>query len=162
MRRSPKRGATSGYRGPMRANFPDPDSLARQFAVTAPRPGSCRILVVDDEPVVRRFAVRVLEAEGFLVSEAADGADALRLLREEVPDVDAVLSDIVMPRLNGVELLQILSSTHPQLPVLLMSGYASAELEGMGIAAPCAILAKPFTPERLVEELRRCLRGAGV
>jgi CheY-like chemotaxis protein len=118
--------------------------------------------VVDDEPLVRRFAVRVLEGEGFLVSEAADGAEALRLLREEAPDVDAVVSDIVMPRLNGVELLQVLSSTHPQLPVLLMSGYASGELESMGIAAPCAILAKPFAPERLVEELRRCLRGAGV
>jgi CheY-like chemotaxis protein len=118
--------------------------------------------VVDDEPVVRRFAARVLEAEGFLVFEAADGADALRLLQEEVPDVDAVVSDIVMPRLNGVELLQVLSSTHPKLPVLLMSGYAGGELEGMGIAAPCGILAKPFAPERLVVELRRCLRGAGV
>jgi two-component system cell cycle sensor histidine kinase/response regulator CckA len=118
--------------------------------------------VVDDEPLVRRFAARVLEEEGFRVSQAADGAEALRLLGEAVPDVDAVVSDIVMPRLNGVELLQILSSTHPQLPVLLMSGYASGELEGMGIAAPCAILPKPFAPERLVEELRRCLRGAGV
>ena len=118
--------------------------------------------MVDDEPVVRRFAARVLKAEGFLVSEAADGAEALRLLREELPDVDAVVCDIVMPRLNGVELLQALSSTHPQLPVLLMSGFASRELEGMGIAAPCAILAKPFAPERLVEELRRCLGGAGV
>ena len=118
--------------------------------------------MVDDEPVVRRFATRVLEAEGFLVSQAVDGAEALRLVREEVPGIDAVVSDIVMPRLNGVELLQALSSTHPHLPVLLMSGYASRELEGMGIAAPCAILAKPFTPERLVEALRRCLRGAGV
>jgi len=139
-----------------------PDPLAKRFVVTAPSPGSCRILVVDDEPVVRRFATRVLEAEGFLVSQAADGAEALRLLREAVPAVDAVVSDIVMPRLNGVELLQVLSSTHPHLPVLLMSGYAHRELEGMGIAAPCAILAKPFAPERLVEELRRCLRGAGV
>jgi CheY-like chemotaxis protein len=139
-----------------------PDTFAKRFAVTAPRPGCSRILVVDDEPLVRRFAVRVLEGEGFLVSEAADGAEALRLLREEAPDVDAVVSDIVMPRLNGVELLQVLSSTRPQLPVLLMSGYASGELESMGIAAPCAILAKPFAPERLVEELRRCLRGAGV
>jgi two-component system cell cycle sensor histidine kinase/response regulator CckA len=130
--------------------------------VTAPSAGPCRILVVDDEPLVRRFAARVLEEEGFRVSEAPDGAEALRLLREEVPDADAVVSDIVMPRLNGVELLQILSSTHPQLPVLLMSGYASGELEGMGIAAPCAILAKPFAPERLVKELRRCLRGASV
>ena len=118
--------------------------------------------MVDDEALVRRFAVRVLEEQGFRVSEAGDGAEALRLLLEEAPDVDAVVSDIVMPRLNGVELMQILSSTHPQLPVLLMSGYASGELEGMGIAAPCAILPKPFAPERLVEELRRCLRGAGV
>ena len=118
--------------------------------------------MVDDETLVRRFAVRVLEEEGFRVSEAADGAEALRLLQKEAPDVDAVVSDIVMPRLNGVELLQILSSTHPQMPVLLMSGYASGELESMGIAAPCAILPKPFARERLVEELRRCLRGAGV
>jgi DNA-binding NtrC family response regulator len=118
--------------------------------------------VVDDEPLVRRFTARILEEEGFLVSQAADGIEALRLLREEVPDVDAVVSDVVMPRLNGVELLQVLSSTHPKLPVLLMSGYAGGELEGMGIAAPCGILAKPFAPERLVVELRRCLRGAGV
>ena len=118
--------------------------------------------MVDDEPLVRRFAARVLEEEGFLVSQAADGVEALRLLREEVPDVDAVVSDVVMPRLNGVGLLQVLSSTHPQLPVLLMSGYAGRELADMGIAAPCGILAKPFAPERLIEELRRCLGGAGV
>jgi two-component system cell cycle sensor histidine kinase/response regulator CckA len=136
--------------------------LSRPDASRFLPPDTCRILVVDDEPLVRRFAARVLEEEGFLVSEAADGAEALRLLREQVPAVDAVVPDIVMPRLNGVELLQILSSSHPQLPVLLMSGYASGELEGMGIAAPCAILPKPFAPERLIEALRRCLRGAGV
>ena len=162
MRRPRKRAGASGYQGRMPADFLDPQLLVKRFFVTAPRPGSCRILVVDDEPVVRRFATRVLEAEGFLVSQAADGAEALRLVREEVPGVDAIVSDIMMPRLNGVELLQALSSTHPHLPILLMSGYASRELEGMGIAAPCAILAKPFAPERLVEELRRCLRGAGV
>jgi two-component system, cell cycle sensor histidine kinase and response regulator CckA len=162
MRRPRKRAGASGYHGRIPADSYDPNLLAKRYPVTAPSPGSCRILVVDDEPVVRRFATRVLEAEGFLVSEATDGAEALRLVREAVPGVDAVVSDIVMPRLNGVELLQVLSSTHPHLPVLLMSGYASRELEGMGIAAPCAILAKPFAPERLVEELRRCLRGAGV
>lgn len=140
---------------------PDP-FLQGRLPVTSPRPESPRILVVDDEPVVRRFAARVLEAEGFLVTEAGDGVDALRLLHEELPEVDAVISDIVMPRLNGVELLQVLSTTHPQLPVLLMSGYAHAQLEGMGIAPPCAILTKPFAAERLVEEVRRCLRGAEV
>ena len=130
--------------------------------MTALPSGPSRILVVDDEPVVRRFAARVLEAEGFSVFEAADGADALRMMREEVTAVDVILSDIVMPRLNGVELMQVLAASHPQLPVLLMSGYASGELEGMGIAAPCAILTKPFPAEQLVEAVRRCLRGAEV
>ena len=138
-----------------------PEPSVRVSAVTAPRAGSSRILVVDDEPLVRRYAARVLETEGFLTSEAPDGVEALRLLNEEVPDVEAVLSDIVMPRLNGVELMQVLSRSHPRLPVLLMSGYANLELEGMGIAAPCAILAKPFDPERLVEEVRRCLGSDG-
>jgi two-component system cell cycle response regulator CpdR len=73
-----------------------------------------------------------------------------------------VLSDIVMPKVNGVELLQMLATIRPTLPVLLMSGYASTQLEGMGIAAPCSILTKPFAAEQLVEEVRRCLRGAGV
>lgn len=130
--------------------------------MTALPSGPSRILVVDDEPVVRRFAARVLEAEGFSVFEAADGVDALRMMREEVTAVDVILSDIVMPRLNGVELMQVLAASHPQLPVLLMSGYASGELEGMGIAAPCAILTKPFPAEQLVEAVRRCLRGAEV
>jgi DNA-binding NtrC family response regulator len=55
-----------------------------------------------------------------------------------------------------------LTTIRPSLPVLLMSGYANAQLEGMGIAAPCAILPKPFAAEQLIEEVRRCLRGAGV
>lgn len=115
------------------------------------------VLVVDDEASVRRFAVRVLERDGYTVFEASDGAEALELVRKGVPPFEAVISDIVMPRLNGVELMQALASSHPDLPVILMSGYASEVLTDMGIAAPCSILAKPFPPERLVEELRRCI-----
>jgi DNA-binding NtrC family response regulator len=65
-----------------------------------------------------------------------------------------------MPRLNGVQLLQELALSHPQVPVILMSGYAAGQLEAMGIAAPCAMLSKPFSAEQLVGEVRRCLRGA--
>jgi len=118
--------------------------------VTESRPGPARILVVDDEPAVRRFAARALLEEGYLVEEAADGAAALALVHAAVPVVHAVVSDVVMPRLDGVELLRALASSHPQLPVILMSGYAATQLEGMGIAAPCGILAKPFPPRRLV------------
>ena len=126
--------------------------------MTEPRSGTARILIVDDEPAVRRFAARVLLEEGFLVVEAADGAEALALVRTLA--VDVVVSDVVMPRLNGVELLHALAVSHPQLPVILMSGYAMARLEGMGIAAPCGMLPKPFPAQRLVEEVRRCLPGA--
>lgn len=113
------------------------------------------ILVVDDEGAVRRFAARVLERAGYCVCEARDGAEALELV-EQGGRFDVVVSDIVMPRLNGVELMQALSTSKPELPVILMSGYATGALAELGISAPCAILAKPFPAERLLEEVRRC------
>lgn len=116
------------------------------------------ILVVDDEPSIRRFAARALLEEGFAVREAADGAQALEMV--QAGGVSVLVSDVVMPRLNGVQLMEALARSHPQLPVLLMSGYAAPELEGMGIAAPCGLLTKPFSAERLIEEVRRCLGGA--
>jgi len=116
------------------------------------------ILVVDDEPSIRRFAARALLEEGFAVREAADGAQALEMV--QAGGVSVLVSDVVMPRLNGVKLMEALARSHPQLPVLLMSGYAAPELEGMGIAAPCGLLTKPFSAEQLIEEVRRCLRGA--
>src|SRR5687768_4537819 len=115
------------------------------------------VLVVDDEGAVRRFAMRVLEREGYSVVEARDGVEALELVNKGlVPDI--VVSDIVMPRLNGVELMQALSTSKPELPVILMSGYATGALAELGIAAPCAILPKPFPAERLLQEVQRCTR----
>jgi two-component system, cell cycle sensor histidine kinase and response regulator CckA len=127
--------------------------------VTDLQPGTARILLVDDEPTVRRFAVRALVEAGFRVVEAADGAEALEIVRSGSGVVDVVVSDIVMPRLDGVALLHALKASHPQLPIILMSGYAAGQLERMGIVAPCGVLVKPFPPDRLVEEVRRCLPG---
>ena len=115
------------------------------------------ILVVDDEGAVRRFAIRVLEREGYSVVEARDGVEAVELFQKGHA-FDAVVSDIVMPRMNGVELMQALSTAHPDIPVILMSGYATSALAELGIAAPCGILPKPFPAERLLEEVRRCTR----
>jgi CheY-like chemotaxis protein len=115
------------------------------------------VLVVDDEAAVRRFAARVLQREGYAVVEATDGIEALELVRMGGVSVEVVVSDIVMPRLNGLELLQALSESHPDLPVVLMSGYASAALSELGIAAPCGILTKPFPAERLLAEVQRCM-----
>jgi DNA-binding NtrC family response regulator len=116
------------------------------------------VLIVDDEAAVRRFAARVLAREGFEVLEATDGAEALDLVKDGEASIDVVVSDIVMPRMNGVELMQALSLSHPGLPVILMSGYATAALSELGIATPCSILTKPFQAERLLAEVQRCAR----
>ena len=116
------------------------------------------VLVVDDESTVRRFAVRVLEREGYSTAEAQDGMEALELIKQGGASFEVVVTDIVMPRLNGVELMQTLSVSHPHLPVILISGYATAALADRGIATPCAILPKPFPAERLLAEVRRCCR----
>ena len=137
------------------------DHLVHEAHLHAPQ-AQCA-LVVDDEAPVRRFAVRVLQQDGFRVLEAADGLEALELLRSRPEELDVVVSDIVMPRMNGVELMEALSVSHPSLPVILMSGYAGNELLELGIAAPCSIVAKPFSQERLLAEVHRCAgsRGGG-
>jgi two-component system, cell cycle sensor histidine kinase and response regulator CckA len=119
------------------------------------------VLVVDDEAAVRRFAVRVLQREGYEVLEAADGLEALEMLRAGKVTVDLIVSDIVMPRMNGVELMQAVTESDPQIPVVLMSGYATAALSELGIATPCSIVPKPFPAERLLAEVHRCVRGRG-
>jgi two-component system cell cycle sensor histidine kinase/response regulator CckA len=129
------------------------------FSPASPVGDSTRtsVLVVDDEIAVRRFAARVLQRDGFEVLEATDGVQALELVRGQALSVDAVVSDIVMPRMNGVELMDALSASHPDVPVILMSGYATAALSEMGIASPCSILPKPFPAERLLAEVHRCI-----
>jgi DNA-binding NtrC family response regulator len=117
------------------------------------------VLVVDVDEGVRQFAARVLRGGGYQVREAADGAEALELIRGEASTAAIVVSDIVMPRLNGVQLLQLLSTLRPDLPVILMSGYGALQLAERDIVSPCGILGKPFAPDVLLAEVRRCIRA---
>jgi two-component system, cell cycle sensor histidine kinase and response regulator CckA len=119
------------------------------------------VLVVDDETAVRRFAVRVLQRDGYDVLEASDGVEAIELLRSGKAPIHIIVSDIVMPRMNGVELMQAVAEAHSHVPVVLMSGYATSALSELGIATPCSILPKPFPAERLLAEVHRCVRGRG-
>ena len=119
-----------------------------------------RGLVVDDEPNLLRYASVVLLEAGYLVDMAADGQEALELVRVRGRRLDAVVSDVVMPQMNGVQLLEALSVSDPDLPVVLMSAYGSTALIDRGIPIPCGVLSKPFAPERLLAEVERCLRPA--
>ena len=92
-----------------------------------------------------------------MVHEAVDGREALDFIQQGHVALDAVVSDIVMPRLNGVQLLESLAHSHPDLPILLMSGYGLDELARRDIASPCGVLGKPFTPEHFLSEVRRCI-----
>lgn len=118
------------------------------------------IIVVDDDAAVRRIASRILSEEGFAVLEASDGDEALQLAEQLGHSIGLVVTDIVMPRVNGIELLEHLSRIRPALPVVLMSGYTSHELMNRALVAPCGILRKPFAPEALIDEVRRCLATA--
>ena len=119
----------------------------------------CHILIVDDERAVRRYVARILQQAGHTVYEAADGDEALELLNSGAVPAELVVSDIVMPRLNGVELLKAMAESRPGVPVILMSAYADRELADMGVVAPCGVLPKPFPADRLLQEVRRCLGG---
>ena len=134
-----------------------------EFSPSAPgRAGSVvSVLVVDDEPAVRRFACRVLEQAGYGVFEAIDGVEALELIQGQAVGLEVVVSDIVMPRMNGVELMEALFVSWPSLAVILMSGYATTALSELGIVAPCSILTKPFSAERLLAEVDRCIPRPG-
>jgi CheY-like chemotaxis protein len=130
-----------------------------EFSPSAEGAGSvASVLVVDDEAPVRRFACRVLEWAGYRVFEAMDGVEALELIQGQIAALDVVVSDIVMPRMNGVELMQALAGSRPSLAVILMSGYATTALSERGIVAPCSILPKPFSAEGLLAEVDRCIR----
>ena len=117
-----------------------------------------RVLLVDDEESLRVTLAGNLELEGHEVLEASDGHQALEVLRNE--KVDLVLSDIRMPGLGGVELLQHLRRSHPDLPVLLMTAYtADDQLDTAVMAGVFAVLKKPFDPEAAIRLMARAARG---
>jgi two-component system cell cycle sensor histidine kinase/response regulator CckA len=115
------------------------------------------VLVVEDEAPVRRLIRRFLEGAGLRVVEAADGETALARIRTNL-EVDIVLTDVVMPRMGGAELMRRLQKRRPEVPVVLMSGYTGSELEGGGpLQGAAAFLAKPFERADLLRLMKAVL-----
>jgi signal transduction histidine kinase/CheY-like chemotaxis protein len=118
--------------------------------------GSGTVLVVDDDPMVRTVARRLLESFGLTVRVAAGGPEAIALVSAAPASVDAVLLDMTMPELSGPEVFSELRTIRADLPVVLMSGYHEDELDpGIG-ASISGFVQKPFTPA----DLARCMRVA--
>ena len=108
------------------------------------------VLVVEDEDELRRLAVRELEERGYLVLAAANGVEALAVARSLERPVDLLVTDVVMPEMNGVELAESLVELWPTVAVLFMSGHLDEGAMGRHPLDPDAdLLPKPFTPDQL-------------
>jgi two-component system cell cycle sensor histidine kinase/response regulator CckA len=121
--------------------------------------GTETVLVVEDEPSVREFISRALRQQGYAIIEAANGNEALRFLRKRIGTaIDLVLTDVLMPQMGGVELLNQLRYSHPNIKVLFVSGYSDDVMVHRGqLAANVAFLYKPFTLTTLAQKVREVL-----
>lgn len=118
------------------------------------------ILVVEDEGGVRRFAVRALQRQGFLVSQAANAEEALQLLEKNpiAEKIVLLLSDVIMPGIDGPQLAMRLRETHPDIRVLFMSGYGSGKFRNaLDSGNVVDFLAKPFSLKQLITRVGQVL-----
>lgn len=116
------------------------------------------ILVVDDEETVRHVVGRMLRESGFALLEAKDGREALHLVQQRERAPDLILTDVVMPLLNGGELAARVRASQPDQRILLMSAYALEDLRQRGLYPEgVSFLQKPFTAEQLFRAVRSAL-----
>ncbi|GFE61881.1 sigma-54 dependent transcriptional regulator [Geobacter sp. AOG2] len=115
-----------------------------------------RVLVVDDEAVIRDALKRILEGERFSVETCVSGHSAIESLHER--DFDLIVTDLKMPGMNGIEVLKAVKALQPEAPVIMITGYASVDtaVEAMKNGA-VDYIAKPFSPEQFLEKVERAL-----
>lgn len=145
--------------------LPRVDALVDSVMVTAPSPDAGRgtetVLVVEDESALRAVARRALERSGYKVLEAPDGDSAISIGAQHRGHLDIVVTDVVMPAMNGAVLANRFAISHPGVPFLFMSGYTDEAIVRHGVLDPgVAFLQKPFSPDSLVRKVREVLDAA--
>jgi CheY-like chemotaxis protein len=122
--------------------------------------GTETVLVVEDQEGIRRLARLALESCGYTVLDASLGIEALGLAQSYPRDIDLVVTDVVMPKMNGREVAAALRESRPEMKVLFMSGYTDDAIVRYGIEqTTMAFLQKPFTPTALARKVREVLDG---
>ncbi len=119
-----------------------------------------RVLVIDDEAIVRVSCKRVLEPQGYEVEVTERGAEALRMLQERPFDV--VVTDLLMPDMDGLEVLKKIKESWPEIPVIIITGYGtvSTAVQAVKLGA-YDVVEKPFTPETILQVVERALKDKG-
>jgi signal transduction histidine kinase/ActR/RegA family two-component response regulator len=129
---------------------------------SAPLRGSETVLVVEDQAEVRTFAVSALSAYGYRILDVSDGAQALALSARHDGPIDVLLTDVVMPGINGRELADQLKTARPELAVLYTSGYTQDVIAHRGVLdRNVAYIPKPYTAGELAAKIREALKSAG-
>ncbi len=122
--------------------------------------GTETLLLVEDEEIVRQMAGEVLRGYGYAVLEAAGGQAALEICRDTEKRIDLMLTDVMMPGMNGAELAHLAARLRPALKTLYMSGYADEWIVSHGVLdAGVAFIHKPWTPAALAAKVREALDG---
>jgi signal transduction histidine kinase len=137
-----------------------PVEVPARTAQTGPLPGGTEtLLVVEDEPAVRHLANNVLENQGYTVLRATNGRDALRVAREHRGSpIRLVITDVIMPQMDGKVMAEWLKSHFPDLKILFTSGYTDDAIVHHGVLEPgVAFLAKPYSPATLTRKVREML-----
>jgi two-component system cell cycle sensor histidine kinase/response regulator CckA len=120
--------------------------------------GKQTIVVVEDNDAVREVTTRVLLRGGYAVLEAAAPSQAIEIFHAFPYPIDLVLTDIVMPKMSGLELAKRLQSMRPEIALVFMSGYSYDEtLCSLGLAGPVTVVAKPFQADQLLAAVREAL-----
>jgi two-component system cell cycle sensor histidine kinase/response regulator CckA len=116
------------------------------------------VLVVEDEPSVRAPMCRMLREQGYLVLEAVNGEDALRVMQEHHAPIHLVITDVMMPEMDGAELVSLLRDWYPGMRVLFISGYSKQFLEARGDTVEgSSFMAKPFALDAMARRVRELL-----
>jgi two-component system, cell cycle sensor histidine kinase and response regulator CckA len=121
------------------------------------------VLLVEDDATVRQMTRRALEEDGYRVLEAPNGLEAVDVLKSASGRISLVLTDVVMPGMNGRDLAARISVLRPGTPVLFTSGYTDGEIVRRGLLDPeSAFIQKPFGPELIVRAVRERLEAASL
>jgi CheY-like chemotaxis protein len=117
------------------------------------------VLVVEDEDIVRDLVCEVLEDQGYNVMCARDGIEALNMAEDYDGPIHLLVTDVIMPHMNGQELAGKLSQLRPDMKILYVSGYSDNEIGDHGHLDPrYELLQKPFTPQTLARKIREVIR----
>ena len=152
----PKKGTT--FKIYLPAVHALPEDIGKPAPLETGQPGGGTVLLVEDDEQLRRLTHRSLATQGYTVLEADRGSTALDIARRHKGPIDLLLTDVVMPDINGRKLADTLRPARPGLRVLYMSGYPDGAIADHGmLEAGVAYLAKPFTTEAMLRKVREVL-----